>query len=614
MENNNNNQPKQPKTDLGNPYHDKQGQFSAPKQNNPVNPAPKQNKYKMKENTGNQVADFAAGLWNKSIDNQSKPNNNKPLKQMGLNEKDLEPADQSPMFKAKQAALEAGKKGGYDDYSDFDEKGELMARPARTTSLLGDTSKFHPDAQVRGIKKFNDGHFEYQLKNPEDKDFRDFRYDDKNGHISKELYDFKQNDEARINAQKVPNDYASDRVWPKEDFYKAFKKNGIELSPEEQQEFETLWRNHQIGAKHADDDFDKFYGKEGFYQNTDKSRQEYLNASNKLSDFYERVSKPKENESSNERTIEDIEKELNDMETNKPATPVYDYDENGSENGYNLKFDNPDDQKRYDSLTKEAAKLNYKDLHNKVKENNRKMQLMTSQVPYNGLDAKSKEEYDRLKEQNEEFNENLDNLDKYYGSELADSLYEDDDEYDTEVRENDSNKVLNQMGLDEKDVKKNNNVNEPKPYNEPRKNSNNHDGDYDTRTLSLNKKNEPEVNFKGSFLYETYTPARITGINTGDPEEWNDEYGDYDIDLKELLQELIYEYADVTDEEYDKIQEMYKTKNFDMQFLSNILDKYLDQAFNNYYEQNKKEFVNDRYEWENHIGEYYDPWDDEGDY
>lgn len=129
-------------------------------------------------------------------------NSSKALNQMGLKDKDLELADQSPMYKAKNAAIEAGKKGGYDDYSDFDEKGELMARPARTASLLGDTSKFHPEAQVRGIKKFNDGHLEYQLKNPEDKDFRDFRYDEKNGHWQKDLWDFKQKDEARIRNEK----------------------------------------------------------------------------------------------------------------------------------------------------------------------------------------------------------------------------------------------------------------------------------------------------------------------------------------------------------------------------------------------------------------------------
>lgn len=161
--------------------------------NNPIKteqPAPKQNN-PMPKMGGNKIES--------PVKTETKPN--KALKQMGLSENDLEPIDQSPLYKAKQAAIEAGEKGGYRDYSDFNEKGELVARPARTVSLLGDSNKFHPDAQIRGIKDFGD-HFEYQLKNPEDADFRDFRYDDKNGHWSKDLWDFKQKDEARIKANK----------------------------------------------------------------------------------------------------------------------------------------------------------------------------------------------------------------------------------------------------------------------------------------------------------------------------------------------------------------------------------------------------------------------------
>ena len=144
------------------------------------------------------------------------------------------------------------------------------------------------------------------------------------------------------------------------------------------------------------------------------------------------------------------------------------------------------------------------------------------------------------------------------------------------------NKVLSQMGLSEK------------PYTEPRKDST-RSGNYSQRFLSMNKDKVPEVKFEDAALYDEYTPARITGINTGDPEEWEEKYGDFEMDVGSLIDELsLFNY--MTDEESNKIDEMYKTKNFDLQYISNILDEYLDKALDDYNKKKQKPFTKDYYE------------------
>ena len=148
--------------------------------------------------------------------------------------------------------------------------------------------------------------------------------------------------------------------------------------------------------------------------------------------------------------------------------------------------------------------------------------------------------------------------------------------------QNGNNKVLNQMGLSEK------------PYTEPRKDGT-RSGNYSQRFLSMNKDKVPEVKFEDAALYDEYTPARITGINTGDPEEWEEKYGDFEMDVGSLIDELsLFNY--MTDEESNKIDEMYKTKNFDLQYISNILDEYLDKALDDYNKKKQKPFTKDYYE------------------
>lgn len=229
-------------------------------------------------------------------------NSSKALNKMGLDENDLEPIDQSPLYKAKMAAIEAGEKGGYRDYSDFNEKGELVARPARTVSLLGDSNKFHPDAQIRGIKDFGD-HFEYQLKNPEDADFRDFRYDEKNGDWSKDLWDFKQKDEARIKANKNKFDISKYPDVEKTPYGFVYNVNGESITDLKEQDREfgrNVDDNKNYGftvTKDGDEVYyetfeDAYNAAKGINSNDDDEEKEYDN----IDDDYERSYGPVTND------------------------------------------------------------------------------------------------------------------------------------------------------------------------------------------------------------------------------------------------------------------------------------------------------------------------------
>lgn len=447
---NNNNAPKTPKptTQVGNPQHDVGGQM-APK---PM-VAPKGNPNH--DTTGGQFAPKTPKVSTpkapKEVD--SFKTTKSILNQMGLSDNDLEPADQSPMFKAKNAAIEAGKKGGYDDYSDFDEKGELMARPARTASLLGDTSKFHPNAQVRGIKKFNDGHIEYQLKNPEDKDFSNWTYSEKTGHENKDTLDSiaKQNEqmkkEGRWKADWTEDQWIDNAVNEIRDMYGDEKgtptaKNAKDFEDHlrfmgaNEDKIPNIMNRFKERYPDSDNPFDKNMNRKGYDKRMKVSQQDIDNF----------VKNKNYSSSPYQKDFIDIYKQEDSEYGN---TPVGMYD---TKNGF-LYY--PSDRPEYlEGLNNtELAKSNkpkisdanlgtafadgkisgqefYKRANEVVKENNRKMQLMTSQVPYNGLDAKSKQEYDRLQSINDNLNDIID-------------TYDLDNKYAN---------VLNQMRLNENDL------------------------------------------------------------------------------------------------------------------------------------------------------------------
>ena len=72
----------------GNPYHDESGKFTSKE-----GQGSGASSQRMNQNTGNQVADYAASLWNDFLDRQEKSqktNDEKVLNQMGLSKKDIE--------------------------------------------------------------------------------------------------------------------------------------------------------------------------------------------------------------------------------------------------------------------------------------------------------------------------------------------------------------------------------------------------------------------------------------------------------------------------------------------------------------------------------------------
>lgn len=88
-----------------------------------------------------------------------------------------------------------------------------------------------------------------------------------------------------------------------------------------------------------------------------------------------------------------------------------------------------------------------KDLMNQIKENNRQMDLMTSQIPYNGLTPESKKKYDFLRQQTDSLNEEFEN--SGFSEEDLDYIFNDEEDVlDNETAEKIQNSEDDKNNLD----------------------------------------------------------------------------------------------------------------------------------------------------------------------
>lgn len=297
--------------------------------------------------------------------NKTKEINSKITKQMGLSENDLEPIDQSPLYKAK--------------------------------------------------------------------------YDEKNGHLPK--------DEARVKANKNKFDISKYPDVEKTPYGFIYNVNGESITDLKEQDRKfgrNVDDNKNYGftvTKDGDEVYyetfeDAYNAAKGINSNDDDEEKEYDN----IDDDYERSYGPVTNDKEYQAYLKwkengDSFDNIGDKIRNQMGISEEEWNEPYNDGMVNIDKGKPRISNA--NLTtafvdgKISGKEYYKEVNDRIKENNRKMQLMTSQVPYNGLDAKSKEEYDRIKEQNDEWNFII-------------------DEYDLDNKYADS-KVLNQMGLGNED-------------------------------------------------------------------------------------------------------------------------------------------------------------------
>lgn len=96
-------------------------------------------------------------------------------------------------------------------------------------------------------------------------------------------------------------------------------------------------------------------------------------------------------------------------------------------------------------------------------------------------------------------------------------------------------------------------------------------------------KGSPIIHFKDALLGWEYHPAtsgKYPETWAGStPEEYEPIFGDYDASFMEIWEELA---PYMTDEENERCEQMYETKEFDKDFLLQILDKYLATFFKDY--------------------------------
>ena len=141
-------------------------------------------------------------------------------------------------------------------------------------------------------------------------------------------------------------------------------------------------------------------------------------------------------------------------------------------------------------------------------------------------------------------------------------------------------KVLKQMGLGADELKKESVPEEPKPKEEKYKPKFDH---YDKRTIFLNKYGVPQVEFKN--VISGFKEYPQTFWEPGYIEEVRD---DYTMDVVDIMESQLIDY--MSDEEYERYKSMGKSNNpYDLNFLEEIFDKYLDKALDDSSERHKNE-------------------------
>lgn len=213
-----------------------------------------------------------------------------------------------------------------------------------------------------------------------------------------------------------------------------------------------------------------------------------------------------ENSRKNSKWFNQIEDVLEDDDNSKNS------DFGAKETGYGPVVPNEIDKNDLDqtgALTNEevdnlfdkplSEKDFYKEANDKIKENNRKMQLMTSQVPYNGLDPKSKEAYDKLKAENDELNNSIDNydMDRKFAGKLSDMGFGPDSSKEGSRGVSDLDNRINELYDQLASLETKNGVN----------------GEYNSRDRATEQQIRNEISTlskerKERLLYETYNDFR----------------------------------------------------------------------------------------------------------
>lgn len=112
------------------------------------------------------------------------------------------------------------------------------------------------------------------------------------------------------------------------------------------------------------------------------------------------------------------------------------------------------------------------------------------------------------------------------------------------------------------------------------------DNNWYTYHIKMNGQNEPKIEFED---------VCVGWGKTGywDPPDSNPIFRNESLWLSDIFDFFEYD-NELTDEEYDKYEEMFATKQFDEVFIKEMLEKYLDKSLDTYYNKHKEDYISKR--------------------